>query len=43
MPHLKTFNGYRGARFARRKDQEGIEILVLTFWESRAALLDFAG
>ena len=43
LPHLKTFNGYRGARFARREVKDGIEILVLTFWDSQAALMAFAG
>ena len=43
IPYLQTFSGYKGAYFTKRKVDDSLEILVLTFWESRAAVQEFAG
>lgn len=43
LPHLKTFHGYSGAHFAKRELADDLEILVITFWESEAALKAFTG
>jgi heme-degrading monooxygenase HmoA len=43
LPHLQTFSGYKGAHFAKRTIDSGVEILVVTYWESREAVRAFAG
>ena len=43
IPYLQTFSGYKGAYFAKRKVNDSLEILVFTFWESKAAVHAFAG
>jgi heme-degrading monooxygenase HmoA len=43
LPHLRTFSGYKGAHFAKREVEEGLEILVMTYWESIEAVRAFAG
>ncbi|MAB79512.1 MAG: hypothetical protein CMJ89_09190 [Planctomycetes bacterium] len=43
IPHLQNFSGYKGAHFTKRNIDGGLEILVLTYWESRDALRAFAG
>jgi heme-degrading monooxygenase HmoA len=43
-PHLRELAGYQGARLLEREADEGaIEIVVLTWWESMAAIRAFAG
>ncbi len=43
LPVLDGIRGYRGARVLRRSDGEGVEFLVLTFWDSMEAVRRFAG
>ncbi|MCW5747109.1 MAG: antibiotic biosynthesis monooxygenase [Alphaproteobacteria bacterium] len=43
FPALAALDGHRGARLLRRATPDGIEFLVVTLWESRAAISAFAG
>ena len=43
FPKLKQIDGYRGAQLLRRKVNGVVEFMVLTFWESMAAVSRFAG
>jgi heme-degrading monooxygenase HmoA len=42
-PQLQRIRGYRGALLLRRGKNEEVEIQVLTFWNSMAAIRQFAG
>jgi heme-degrading monooxygenase HmoA len=43
-PHLRELDGYRGARLLERvANGDTVEIVVLTWWESMAAIGAFAG
>jgi heme-degrading monooxygenase HmoA len=43
LPALRAVNAYRGARLLRRATPEGVEFIVITFWQSLAATRGFAG
>jgi len=43
FPQLESIAGYRGAQVLRRSVSGGIELLVLTLWESMDAVRRFAG
>jgi heme-degrading monooxygenase HmoA len=43
LPHLKRIPGHRGALLLRRKKVADVEVEVLTFWQSMAAIRRFAG
>ena len=45
LPYFKTCEGYQGCKFGRRLIEENghVEILVMTFWESMAAVQAFSG
>lgn len=43
IPHLRAQNGFAGAEFAQRPlDDDRIEILVITRWQSAEAVAAFA-
>jgi len=42
-PQLQRITGYRGALLLRRGENQEIEVQVLTFWDSLAAIRRFAG
>jgi len=42
-PQLRRIGGYQGALLLRRGKNEGVEVQVLTFWKSMAAVRQFAG
>jgi heme-degrading monooxygenase HmoA len=42
-PQLRRIRGYRGALLLRRGKNEEVEVRVLTFWNSLAAIRQFAG
>ena len=42
-PHLRELPGYRGATLLERDAADAIEIQVITWWESMAAIRAFAG
>jgi len=43
LPRLAAIPGHRGAQLLRRETNDGIELLVLTTWESMDAVRRFAG
>jgi heme-degrading monooxygenase HmoA len=43
LPQLKRIPGHRGALVLRRKTAGAVELEVLTFWQSMAAIRRFAG
>jgi heme-degrading monooxygenase HmoA len=43
FPSLKGIPGHRGAEVLRREATSGAEFLVMTYWESLAAIREFAG
>jgi heme-degrading monooxygenase HmoA/uncharacterized protein YciI len=43
FPQLDSIPGHRGAQLLRRSVDNGIEFVVLTFWESMDAVRKFAG
>ncbi len=43
LPELRRLAGFRGAEVLRRDARDGIEITVLTRWESLEAIRAFAG
>ena len=43
LPQLQRIRGYRGALLLRRGENEEVEVQVLTFWNSMAAIRQFAG
>jgi mannose-6-phosphate isomerase-like protein (cupin superfamily) len=42
-PHLEEINGFLGATLERMADEQGVEIAVVTRWESMDAIRAFAG
>jgi heme-degrading monooxygenase HmoA len=42
-PKLEQLAGFRGLYLLRRRDQEEVEFLVLTLWDSMEAVHAFAG
>lgn len=43
LPALAAIDGYRDVRVLRRDDPGRVEFLVMTFWDSMAAIRRFAG
>jgi len=43
LPVLKAVDGYRGARLWQRPIETGVEIVVVTYWDSLEAIRGFAG
>jgi heme-degrading monooxygenase HmoA len=43
LPALRKLSGFRGVEVLRRESDEGVEITVLTRWDSLAAIRAFAG
>ena len=43
LPELKGLDGYAGALLLQREAPEGVEVLVITWWRSLAAIRGFAG
>lgn len=43
LPQLKRIPGHRGALVLRRVEDGGVELQVLTFWQSMASIRRFAG
>ena len=43
VPILKTVAGNRGARLMHREVEDGVELVAMTFWESRDAIQAFSG
>jgi len=43
LPELRRVDGFRGASLLRAPHTEGVEFLVLTRWQSMAAIRAFAG
>lgn len=43
VPQLKALPGHRGAYLLRRETGDGVELVALTLWESRASIEAFAG
>jgi len=43
VPELRQIDGFKGVYLLRRDSSEGVEFLVLTFWESMEAIRKFAG
>ena len=43
LPHLREIPGYLGSRFLRRHTKGEVEFLVLTYWESMAAVEALSG
>ena len=42
-PHLRAIAGYRGATLLERDAEVVTEIVVITYWDSMAAVRNFAG
>jgi|SRR5712691_1276312 len=42
-PQLQRIRGYQGVLLLRREKNEGVEVQVFTFWNSLAAIRQFAG
>jgi hypothetical protein len=43
LPTAREVGGYAGAMLLEREDSPGVEILVLTLWQSPDAISGFAG
>ena len=43
FPKVRTIEGYRAAYLLRREVEDGVELVVLTLWESMQAVRRFAG
>ena len=43
LPAVRRLNGYGGAMLLERASAEGVEIMVMTFWQSLDAIRGFAG
>jgi heme-degrading monooxygenase HmoA len=43
LPELAAVRGYQGARLLQRDLRGGIEVVVVTRWQSMAAIRGFAG
>ena len=43
LPALRKVDGYAGALLLERPAADGVEVLVLTFWQSAEAIRGFAG
>ena len=43
IPQLASIDGYRGIQVLRRQHEDDAEFVVMTLWESMAAIRDFTG
>jgi heme-degrading monooxygenase HmoA len=43
LPELNAVGGYRGAKLVQRDRDGGVEIIVVTYWDSLDAVRGFAG
>lgn len=43
LEELRQIDGFQGIQLMRRDSSEGVEFIVLTFWESMEAIRKFAG
>ena len=43
LAELRQIGGFQGVQLMRRNSSEGVEFIVLTFWESMDAIRKFAG
>jgi heme-degrading monooxygenase HmoA len=43
LPELRLIDGYKGAYLMRRELDDGVEITVMTLWESMETIRMFAG
>ncbi len=43
LPEVSAIHGYRGATLAERETADGVEVVVVTRWESLQAIRQFAG
>jgi heme-degrading monooxygenase HmoA len=43
LPTLRKIDGYIGARLLERETSNGVEIVVITLWQSLDAIAKFAG
>jgi heme-degrading monooxygenase HmoA len=43
LPELRSLDGYDGAVLLQREAPQGVEVLVITWWRSLAAIRGFAG
>lgn len=43
LPELKTLSGYKGAYLLNRETPKGVDITVITLWQSLEAIVRFAG
>ena len=43
IPELSQIDGFRGIYLLRRNSPDGVELVVLTLWESMDAIRKFAG
>ncbi len=43
VPELQAVRGYEGAQLLRRQAGDGVEVTVITFWQSWEAIDLFAG
>jgi heme-degrading monooxygenase HmoA len=43
LPELRGLEGYAGALLLQRDASKGVEVLVITWWRSLAAIQGFAG
>jgi len=43
VPELKALSGYKGAYLLNRETQKGVDITVITLWQSIEAIVKFAG
>ena len=43
FPELHAIEGYKSAKILRRDKNDGVELVVITIWESMQAVREFAG
>jgi heme-degrading monooxygenase HmoA len=43
LPAVRTVDGYAGAMLLERPTAEAVEVIVVTYWRSLAAIKGFAG
>ena len=43
LPELKKINGYKSGTLLQREVSAGIEVVVITYWDSLASIRAFAG
>src|SRR5262249_38908378 len=43
VPELKALKGFKSCQFLQRNTGSGVEVVVITFWESLNSIMRFAG